>query len=49
MKLKINVREYQSGNKKKQSRETRQTQNTIHIGHHYMQTHTNNVNKTSYK
>jgi hypothetical protein len=27
-------------------RKTKQKHNTIHVGHHYVQTNTNNVNKT---
>jgi len=30
-------------------RKTKQKHNTICIGHHYTQTNTNNVNKTTYK
>ena len=29
-----------------QSRDTKQKKNTIYVGHHFTQTHTNNVNKT---
>ena len=54
----MNVREYRRGIKNGQSRETgnlgytrwrktKQKHSTIGVGHHYMQTNTNNVNKTS--
>jgi hypothetical protein len=52
----MNVREYQRGNKKGESRETvnigytrrrktKQKHNTICVGHHYAQKNTNNFNK----
>ena len=54
----INVREYQRGQSKfdnpektgnivyTRRRKTKQKHNTIYVGYHYAQTHTNNVNKT---
>ena len=55
--LQINVREYQRGNQKGQSRETgntmhtrrrktKQKHNIICVGRHYIQTNTKNVNET---
>jgi hypothetical protein len=46
----MNVREYQRGNKKGESRETvniekQNKNNTICVGHHYAQKNTNNFNK----
>jgi hypothetical protein len=58
IKLLINVREYRKGNQKweiqrngqhrvhKAKKTKKQKHNTICAGHYYMQTNTNNVNKT---
>jgi hypothetical protein len=49
----FNIREYRRGNQKKTIPRNWSTQdedkhkhNTICVGHHYIQTNTNNVNKT---
>ena len=55
--LYINVREYRKGNQKghyketgnkvyRRRRKTKEKNTSICVGHHYTQTHTNNVNKT---